>query len=37
MVVNEAMSSLNLKEDDELSLEMVCELAEDFLKLAALY
>jgi len=37
MVVSEAMSSLNLKEADELSLEMVCELAEDFLKVAALY
>jgi hypothetical protein len=37
MVVSEAMSSLSLKDDDELSLEMVCELADDFLKVAALY
>jgi hypothetical protein len=37
VVSNEAMSSLGLKSDEELSLEMVCELAEDFLKVVVLY
>lgn len=36
MIVKEVMSSLGLEIDDELSLENVCDISEDFLKVALL-